>query len=195
MSLCECGCGREVKPGRRFISGHNGRGVPRSPEVCAAISKAKLGIPHTSEAAIAADKANAERRRGVSRSLETCAKISKATHGIPHTSPAQIAAYKINGEKMLGVTLSPETCAAISSAKKGVPLSPEHCAAIKKSLEDSGANEAKRGGHDICKHHYIYDHDDLSKNTIGMTRSDHSKLHCLLRKLGYIVPHINMKEI
>lgn len=45
---------------------------------------------------------------------------------------------------------------------------------------------------DIVRHHYIYDHSDLSKNTIEMTRSDHSKLHALFRKLGYIVPHINI---
>lgn len=33
-----------------------------------------------------------------------------------------------------------------------------------------------------------------SKCTIGITRSDHTSLHRLLKKLGYIVPHIKIKE-
>jgi len=131
--------------------------------------------PHTTPAQLAADKLNGDRQHGVPK---------------PHTSPAQIAA----DETKRGVPNSPEHCSAISIAQLGVPLSPEHIAAIKKGLKDSGANEAKRGGHDICKHHYIYDHDDISKNTIKMTRSDHQKLHRLLQKLGYIIPHINVKE-
>lgn len=47
------------------------------------------------------------------------------------------------------------------------------------------------GGNDIIKHHYIYDHSDLSLNVVQMTRSDHMKLHGLLRRLGYIIPHID----
>ena len=35
---CECGCGGEVKPGRRFLHGHNRRGVPQSPEARAKIT-------------------------------------------------------------------------------------------------------------------------------------------------------------
>lgn len=50
------------------------------------------------------------------------------------------------------------------------------------------------GGMDIVQHHYIYDESDLSKYTVGITRSDHMRLHRLLQKLGYIVPHINVKE-
>lgn len=82
-----------------------------------------------------------------------------------------------------------------ADSKRGVPLSPEHKAAVSRGLEESGANDKMRGGHDIVWHHIIYDHDDLSKNTIGMTRSDHQKLHQLLRKLGYIIPHINVKGV
>lgn len=55
-------------------------------------------------------------------------------------------------------------------------------------------DEKQRGGNDICNHHYIYDHSDLSLNTVQITRSDHTSLHNLLRKLKYIVPHIN-KEL
>lgn len=56
-------------------------------------------------------------------------------------------------------------------------------------------DEKMRGGHDIVKHHYLYDHSDLLKNTVGITRSDHMRLHKLLQKLGYIVPHIKDKGL
>ena len=65
-------------------------------------------------------------------------------------------------------------------------------AAIKKGQEESGMYEAMRGGHDIVDHHMIYDHSDLSKNIMKMTRSMHMKLHQLFRKHGIVVPHINV---
>lgn len=92
----------------------------------------------------------------------------------------------------------PEVCDAISAAHKDVPLSPEHIAAITKGCKNSDAVKAEaerqRGGHDLVNHHYIYDHNDLLLNTVQMTRKDHQKLHMLLQKLGYIVPHINSRE-
>ncbi len=168
LPFCECGeCGlRVTKPGNRFITGHNIRGnnnpmknpdtakkmselktgVPKSPEHCAALSKAKLGKPRTSPAQIAADKAKSENMRGAPRTPEHCTAISAAKLDVPHTTPAQIA-----------------------------------------------ADDARRGGNDLVNHHYLYDHADLSLNTVQMTRSDHGKLHRLLQKLAYIVPHINVK--
>ena len=67
--------------------------------------------------------------------------------------------------------------------------------ALSVALRNSEAVDAMRGGHDIVNHHFIYDHSDLSLNTVEMTRSDHGKLHKLLQKLKYIVPHINVKEV
>ena len=49
-------------------------------------------------------------------------------------------------------------------------------------------------GDDIIQHHYTCEDSDKSKNTVGITRSDHMSLHRLLQKLAYIVPHINVKE-
>ena len=107
----------------------------------------------------------------------------------------------IHNHHRRGVSNSPAHNAAISKGKKGIPrkpLLPKHSAAIKKANEESDAVKANidsmRGGNDIVTHHYIYDHNDLSLNTVKMTRSDHQKLHMLLRKLGYKVPHINVKE-
>ena len=96
-------------------------------------------------------------------------------------------------------------CAGINAIKelakrnKGRPLSIEHRKKISKSMKgkksEARKTESKRqcGGNDILQHHYIYDDSDRSKYTIGITRADHSKLHRLLEKLGYIVPHINIR--
>jgi len=70
----------------------------------------------------------------------------------------------------------------------------EHSEIMKNSNAVKAEAERQRGGNDIVKHHYIYDHFDLSLNTVEMTRSNHSKLHRLFQILGYIVPHINIKE-
>jgi hypothetical protein len=34
MALCKCGCGKEVKPGRLFILGHNNRKPKPEPILC-----------------------------------------------------------------------------------------------------------------------------------------------------------------
>jgi len=53
------------------------------------------------------------------------------------------------------------------------------------------AHEKQRGGNDIVKHHYIYDHNELLKYTTEMTRSKHAKIHAAMRKEEIVVPHIN----
>jgi len=62
------------------------------------------------------------------------------------------------------------------------------------SIATKDASENMRGGNDIVNHHFIYDQNDLSLNTVQMTRSDHTSLHNLLRKIGYMVPHISTKR-
>ena len=164
LPICACGvCGlRVAKMGNRFIHGHNGRGIPRSPETCAAISTRKTGVPLSPKHCTSISKG----KKGVPNSPEHNASISKATKGVPHTSAAHLAA---------------------DEAKRSVPL-------LHTSEAQLTADDAKRGGNDIVNHHWLYDHSDLSKNTIKMTRSHHTWLHNLFRKLGYIVPHINVKE-
>lgn len=56
-------------------------------------------------------------------------------------------------------------------------------------------HERQVGGMDIVNHHYIYDHSDLSLNTVQMTRSDHARLHHLLNRLGFKIPHINDNQM
>ena len=120
-------------------------------------------------------------RKGKHNSPEHNEAMSQAQLGVTHTSAAHLAA----DEAKRGVPKSPEHCAAMSAAKLGIPhTSPAQLA----------ADEAKRGGNDLVDHHYIYDHSDLFLNTVKMARSDHQKLHLLLRRLGYIIPHINESQ-
>lgn len=185
FQFCECGeCGLRVeRKGNRYINGHQNRGkhhtpaqltadkakrgAPRSAAQLAA-DEAKLGKSHTTPAQIAADKAKSEKQLGV-----------------PHTSEAQIAADKAK----VGISRPWEVGVAISAAKLGVPRT-----SLAQIEVDKTRIERQLGGHDIVKHHYLYDHSDLSLNTVQMSRSDHGKLHRLLQILRYIIPHINMKE-
>lgn len=168
MPLCECGCGREVKPGNRFINYHQNRGEnnpAKLPGVGEKISKSKLGI---------------------SRSPEHCDAISRAKLGIPN-SPEHNAALS-------AASRNSEAAKNAAERRCGIPRTLEHIAAIKNGMEESGAIDKMRGGHDIVNHHYIYDHSDLSKYTMKMTRSRHQRLHRLMQISGTIVPHINMEE-
>ena len=128
--------------------------------------------------------ANSKSKKGVKRSPETCASISAGTLGIPK-SPEHCAAISA---AQIGVSLSPEHCAAISKGHTGVPLSPEHCAALEHNWENM------RGGHDICKHHFIYDHNNPENHTIEITRSEHSAHHQWMKRNGLEVPHMNVTE-
>ena len=131
--------------------------------------------------------ANSKSKKGILRSPEHNAAMSEI---ITNSKAANAA-----NDARRGVPRPPEVGAKISKSKKGVSNSPEHNAAIKIGMEESGANDKMRGGDDIVTHHYIYDHDDLSLNTVKMTRSDHTSLHNVLRNLGYIVPYINVKGV
>ena len=205
LPLCECGCGlRVTKLGNRYIWGHNRRWVSHTPETIVKMSAAKLGIPHTTPAQLAADDVKSERQRGISfspercdaissgllgvpKSPEHCAAISESKLGVPHTTPAQLAA----DEAKRGIPHTTPAQLAWDERRRGLPLTPGHIAAIKKGVEDSGVIKSMCGGNDIIEHHYIYDHSDLSKYTMKMTRSAHTRLHNLMRKAGIKVPHIN----
>jgi hypothetical protein len=133
---------------------------------------------------------NGHNRQGKKNSPEHCAANSKAGLGVPK-SPEHCAAISTATLGIPKPPRTPEHCANMSEAHKDVPLSPEHIAAIKKGQEEAGVYESMRGGNDICNHHYIYDHNDLSKYTIKMTRSAHGLLHRNMYLLGIKIPHIN----
>lgn len=155
---------------------------PRTPEHCVNLSKSLKNSD--------AVKAYAKARIGVPRTPETCDRISAATLGVPK-SPEHCTSLS---KALLGIPKPPRTPehnAELSKVHTGVPLSPEHIAAVIKGQEEAGIFEMMRGGNDIVGHHHIYDHDDLSKYTIEMTRSQHGRLHRNMHLLGLKVPHIN----
>lgn len=66
---------------------------------------------------------------------------------------------------------------------------------IKESDAHKIAVERQRGGNDIVNHHMIYDHSDLTKNIMPMTRSMHMRLHRLFQKHKIEIPHINIEKV
>jgi len=48
LALCECGCGQETNTGKRFVSGHNGKGRRKAPYVfsCEYCKKSTEVMPH-----------------------------------------------------------------------------------------------------------------------------------------------------
>ena len=80
MTLCECGCGEEVNPGRRFIKGHAVR--CQSKETRRKQAESLRGHKHTEET----KRKMSETRKGIlgrKRSVETRRKISEANKGHP----------------------------------------------------------------------------------------------------------------
>lgn len=65
---------------------------------------------------------------------------------------------------------------------------------LKKSEARKAQAEKQVGGNDIVGHHMIYDHSDLTKNVIPMTRSMHTRLHKLFQKHGIKIPRVNIGE-
>lgn len=62
---------------------------------------------------------------------------------------------------------------------------------IKNSEAAFTAQDEMRGGYDIVDHHTIYDHADPTKHIVKMSRSHHTTIHNLLRKLNIEIPRIN----
>lgn len=65
---------------------------------------------------------------------------------------------------------------------------------IKNSEAAKINSKNQKGGNDICEHHYIYDHSDISKYTMKITRSRHGRLHKNMQISKIKVPHINITE-
>ena len=113
--------------------------------------------------------------------------------GVPQSPEHSYAIHKA----LIGVPLSPENIASLQGVPKP-PRTPEHNAEMSEIITNSEAAkvnwENMRGGDDIVWHHWLYDHNDLSLNTVQMTRSNHMKLHHSLKRLGCIIPHINLPD-
>ncbi len=58
--LCECGCGKMVNTGKRFVRGHSSVGAFRSPEMRKKVSEALMGHIHYPQWVV--DKEKRERK-------------------------------------------------------------------------------------------------------------------------------------
>ena len=107
---------------------------------------------------------------------------------------SELCYFCSNKNKNLGKKRSKESRKNMSDAHLGIRISDEQkrktSESIKNSVTHKIATEKQRGGNDIVKHHYIYDESDLSKYTMKITRSIHTKLHRLFRKNNIEIPHI-----
>jgi len=93
MNYCQCGCGGEIKPQRRFLLRHNLRlkgekhhsyGKPLSSEIKEKISKSHLGKKHTYESRMKMSKNRSGEKHnyyGKSRPLSTRIKLSQTKIG------------------------------------------------------------------------------------------------------------------
>ena len=106
-------------------------------------------------------------------------KISNTKTGIKLSKEHKnkISKSLIGNKRTLGYKHSKETKKRMSESSKGVIFTKEHREKISKAL---------------IKHHYIYDHNDLTKYTMLITRKQHGRIHANMKKMGIKVPHINL---
>lgn len=82
--------------------------------------------------------------------------------------------------------------AAIKMYKDDPSIKERISLGVKNSESYRTSQKNQVGGDDICKHHYIYDFNDLNKYTIEVTRSEHATIHNNLRFAKLEVPYINI---
>jgi len=133
IKLCECGCGREVKPGRRFVHGHNGRGdIERAKKIGKAFKKLwkdpryRQKVINSRIGHIVLKKTRnkiAESKRGVPLSEEHIKNLSLSHIGNRQTEKSK---RKISFA-LTGVKKSKEMRRKLSLAKKKEFEDPRNC--------------------------------------------------------------------
>ena len=111
MKLCECGCGQEVKPGRRFILGHAFKGCKHTENVKIKIGKAAVG-------------------RKLSDTTKR--KISRSKTGLKHRDETKKKISDVCRAKNLGAENSPNWKGGISFE----PYCPKFNESFKESVRD-----------------------------------------------------------
>jgi hypothetical protein len=66
--------------------------------------------------------------------------------------------------------------------------------AMKDSDIHKAASDKMCGGHDIIRHHFIYDHNNPGQHTIEITRSEHQIHHQWMKRNRLEVQHLNVTE-
>lgn len=161
MKLCECGCGKEVNEGNRFIHNHHWRGRKQSKEHTEKISKSN---------------------KGQKRSEETCKKISKANKGKKRTEEM----IKRMSEALKGIPKSEEHRRKLSEAHKGEKnyrwgkhLSEDH----KRKISESNKNPSAEIRKKMSEAHTGYKHSEETKQKISEAQMG-EKSHMFGKKLS-----------
>lgn len=190
LPLCACGCGNRVsRKGNTFINGHNRRKEDYYESKIRKLCKCGCG----EYANPGCDYINGHQRRGkkMSQSVIDSGLIARRKR---FEDPKE--REKVGKERRQYYIDHPE--ARLTAAEKTTEqystqtARNEQSDRIRNSEAMKIAIENMKGGNDIVKHHYIYDHNDLSEYTMKMTRSQHTSLHNLMKKVGIKIHHINV---
>lgn len=211
--LCKCGCGELTKPGKDYINGHQRREIFHTNETRLQMLKSKIEFyedhperlneiskDRTEFYSIQENRDNQSLKmlKYYEDPINQALASKRSTKRWAKQSERDAQSDRRNKYLEDNPEVKEAYTKLILNASKKYWLNQdnrdEQSERLKNSNAHKAASEAERGGMDIIQHHYIYDDSNRSKHTIGITRSDHMRLHRLLQKLGYIIPHINVKE-
>jgi hypothetical protein len=189
--FCECGCGERVtKSGNRFISHHHRRGTTLSKEHLKKLRDRK--IPPEEMEKMKKYWADQNNRDAASNRTS---EYFKSVENRDNHSKIMLVYYEEHPEfgdnhskLMKDVWQDHPEVYDDRNERMGVRM--KNLWSDHPDIWDR-RNDMMRGGNDIVNHHYLYDHADLSKYTMFMTRSDHTAMHDRMHGDGYEVPHIN----
>lgn len=195
LPLCGCGCGEPVaKKGNKYINGHNRRGSKHSPESKTLMSKSHVQyiINHPE-----ANNENSKRliqwnKDNPNAGIENSKRLIQWNKDHPEAGKAHsewLIQYYIDHPEVLK-TMSERSIEQWSDS--------EHHEMMSEIMRNSEAvkteHERQRGGYDIVKHHFIYDHNNPDQHVVEITRSQHSAHHQWMKRNGLVVPHVNVTD-
>ena len=137
----------------------------------------------------------AERRIEYFKDPKNCEEMSRLVKQYFIDNPE---AGKAHSEWMKEYCKDPKVLKAMSDRMKEYCTDPDVRKAMSETIKNSDACKAEHerqfGGHDIVKHHFIYDHNNPKNHTVEITRSQHTGHHNWMRRNGLEVPHVNVTE-
>ena len=120
---------------------------------------------------------------------ETAKKSAESHKGLKRSDTTKEKMSKLAKDRWKNPVLRKK----MSDPHKGI----KHSITTKKKMSEAHKKyyaEMDDPGQQMCKHHYIYDFNDLTKYIIIVTRSEHMTIHQNLRHAGLEVPCINIMK-